>query len=203
MFQSPVAPPPLVPGVPPVAAGRQTTETDRLSHLSPVPGVPPVAAGRQTTETDRLSHLSPVPGVPPVAAGTTQSMPPLPPTRLAPSSSEPGEFTRMFQSPVAPPTPVPSVPPVAGGRQTTETDRLSHLSTVPGVPPVAERRQTTETDRLSHLPPVPGVPPVAAGTPPSLPPSRPMTPSSPEAGEYTRMFQSPVAPPMPAPGVPP
>src|ERR1039457_3536324 len=181
MFQSPVAPPPLVPGVPPVAAGRQTTETDRLSHLSPVPGVPPVAAGRQTTETDRLSHLSPVPGVPPVAAGTTQSMPPLPPTRMAPSSSEPGAFTRMFQRPVPPPTPVPGVPPVAGGRQTTETDRLSHLS------------------------PVPGVPPVAAGTTQSMPPMPPtrLAPSSAEPGEFTRMFQSPVAPPTPVPGVPP
>src|ERR1039457_6748216 len=101
MFQSPVAPPPLVPGVPPVAAGRQTTETDRLSHLSPVPGVPPVAAG------------------------TTQPMPPRPPTRLSPSASERGECTRMFQRPLAPPAPVPGVPPVAGGRQTTETDRLS------------------------------------------------------------------------------
>src|ERR1019366_4288445 len=150
-----------------------------------------VAGGRQTTETDRLSHLSPVPGVPPVAAGTTQSMPPLPPTRLAPSSSEPGEFTRMFQSPVAPPPLVPGVPPVAAGRQTTETDRLSHLSPVPGVPPVAAGRQTTETDRLSHLSPVPGVPPVAAGTTQSMPPLPPtrLAPSASEPGEFTRMFQ--------------
>ena len=47
----------------------------------------------------------PVPDMPPVGGGTKQPMPPLPPTRLAPSPSEPGEFTRMFQSPVAPPAP--------------------------------------------------------------------------------------------------
>src|SRR5664280_259809 len=48
--------------------------------------------------------------------------------------------------------------------------------------------------------PVPGVPPAVAGTPtpvPPLPPTR-LAPSPSEPGEFTRMFQSPVAPPTAA-----
>src|SRR5450631_966771 len=54
-------------------------------------------------------------------------------------------------------------------------------------------------------PPTPGMPPVGAGTPPPMPPPPPtrVAPSSSEPGEFTRRFQSPVAPPSAEPGMPP
>src|ERR1035441_9551268 len=119
---------------------------------------------------------APLPGVPPFAVGTP--------------GSEPGAFTRMFQSPVAPP-PVPGVPPSRPvAPSSSEPGAFARMFQSPVTPPT----------------PVPGVPPVAAGTPtpePPPPPSRPVAPSPSEPGAFTRMFQSPVTPPTPAPGVPP
>src|ERR1039458_1336281 len=117
---SPAAPPTPVPGVPPVVAGApppvppatpvrpvapSSSESDEFMRMfqSPVAPPAPPAAARTPVST---------PPATPVAAGTPPPVPPATPVRpVAPSTSEPGEFTRMFQSPVAPPS-VPGVPPV-------------------------------------------------------------------------------------------
>jgi hypothetical protein len=113
-------------------------------------------------------------------------------------SSEPGEFTRMFQSPVAPP-PEPVVPPPAVATQVA-----------PALPAAAPPAATPSSDpgEFTRLfqnpvtpPPEPVVPPAAVATKvtPAPLPAASAAPPAAGPGEFTRIFQSPAAPPSPGP----
>src|ERR1019366_687724 len=153
MFQSPVAPPSGVPGMPPVGAGRQTTETDRPSHPSAEPG-----------EFTRMFH-SPMPDAP-----VQGDWPP-----AAAKPQEPGEFTRMFQAPSAARPEAGPTPPKGG--EFTEFFKAS-----PGGMPMGPQFPSA-----SQFPQAPAAPAPA--------------PSRQEVGDYTRMF-GPGARPGPPPAVP-
>src|SRR5450759_3939102 len=105
--------------------------------------------------------------------------PPPPPVRPAATpSTEPGAFTRMFQSPVAPPPAEPVVPPAsAATRQFTPPPPPAPLR--PAATPSTEPGAFT---RMFHSPmpdaPAQGDWPPAAAKPP-------------EPGAFTRMFQAP------------
>ena len=134
------------------------------------------ATAERPIVADSLLHPPPV--NPQNIAAPLRPPDPQPPAAVPPPQArpEPGEFTRMFQSPgvipvataVAPPSaPSPLTPPPAPQTQ------------VPSTPPAPPARQ-------AQAPPVPPAP-LASPTPPVTP-----SPVAKEAGEFTRMFQSPV-----------
>src|ERR1019366_813412 len=108
------------------------------------------------------------------APGAEPGLPATPPQSNAPTpSSEPGESTRMFRSPVPPPAPPTS-------------------AATPQLTPPAPSSEPGEFTRMFRRPVAPPAPPTSAATTQLTPPA----PSS-EPGESTRMFQSPVPPPAP------
>ncbi len=136
-------------------------------------------------------------------------------------AQEPGEFTRMFQAGWQPSGPVTSEPqpPAAasawppsgpgGPPGTLEAPTLT-APTGPGPAPGVEGDEFAKLFEQIHVAPQP-TPPAAPGPAPGVPSAGPQPlPSGPEPGEFTRMFQSPLAPsplepaPMgPAVGAPP
>jgi len=102
--------------------------------------------------------------------------PPIPPQSTTPQpqqTSDPGEFTRMFQTPAASPD------PVVKSMEPSEFDRI--FQTPAAKEPVGSFTRTFEV-------PVMKQPPAAA--PPPSPPSTPQA----QPGEFTRMFQVPAEP---------
>lgn len=152
------------------------------------PVAPPVAAAEPPPVSPPAAG-SPEPGLSPGRPPESPtpeifSAPVTPPT---PAPSEPGEFTRMFQTgwQAAPPPPAVPVgaPPAAG------------------LPPGPEPGEFTRMFQQGI--PTPAAPQPPVGPPPAFPqpPSAPL-PAGPEPGEFTRMFQSPLAPSPLPPQVP-
>src|ERR1035437_250523 len=135
-------------------------------------------------------------------------VPPAPLRPAATPSTEPGEFTRMFQSPVAPPPTEPVVPP-ASAATTQFTLPPPPAPLRPAATPSTEPGEFTRMFQSPVAPPAePVAPPASAATrqftpPPPPAPLRPAATPSTEPGAFTRMFQSPVAPPPAEPVVPP
>jgi hypothetical protein len=121
-----------------------------------------------------------------VAAPVRPPDPPPPAASSPPQAKpEPGEFTRMFQAPVAPsaagpPPPAATAPPAAPAPSVKT--------------PPAAAKEAGEFTRMFQAPSVPGTTPVPAAPAPSAAPPR----ANSEPGEFTRFFQTPSpAGPMP------
>jgi hypothetical protein len=124
-------------------------------------------------------------------AGETSSRPDSQLPSAATWSSEPGEFTRMFQSAAA-----PTLEPVAPPAAATKVTPLAPLARPPVTPSTEPGEFTQMFQNSAAPPPEPFVPPPAvAKVMPAPPPAQ-----SSEPGEFTRLFQTapppePVAPP--------
>jgi hypothetical protein len=139
---------------------------------------------------------APVPGVPPtrdpVAAPRPSAAEPAPPPEPrplaappAPVDDEPGEFTRLFQSPLGAPEPAPAEPAPA--------------EPAPGK--AAEPVETPETPSLAADAATASEPPHE--TNPGASADAPPAPPALEPGEFTHMFRAPTQPPPQEPGAPP
>ncbi|HWE52983.1 MAG TPA: hypothetical protein VG273_24540 [Bryobacteraceae bacterium] len=142
------------------------------------------ATAERPVVADSLLQASPV--KPQNIAAPLRPPEPQPPAAVPPPQAkpEPGEFTRMFQSPVANPAIIPAAP-----------------SQPPAPQPPAQQTQAPPTQPAplapqAQAPPVSPAPLAAPAPTVKTPP-----PASKEAGEFTRMFQSPAghgAMPVPA-----
>ena len=170
------------------------TDTQRFSRAGAwkVPTTPPAAAP------------TPLPPVEPAApsafadmfrasepAPTGQTMAPDASAAPPPVASEPGEFTRLFQTgavPAAPPAAPSPVPPAIAKIPQPSTGPAAPIPQGPAAPPAGS--SPGEFTRLFREPAAP----MAEPTPPPPPPAS----SSP--GDFTRMFQQSSMPSAPAPG---
>src|ERR1035437_6717121 len=133
---------------------------------SPAPRAP--EPGEFTKQFQRPAAPAAEPGLPAASPFTAQfpaagSAPPIPPARPAATpSTEPGEFTRMFQSPVAAPAPEPVAPPAcAATTQFTPPMPAARPAATPSTEP-------GEFTRMFQAPPSP-----QAGPPPAPEPVAP------------------------------
>jgi hypothetical protein len=173
----PSAPTPLSPTVSPLNAHSQLNQ--KFTEL--------FATAERPIVADSLLQASPV--KPQNIAAPLRPPEPQPPAAVPPPQAkpEPGDFTRMFQSPAASPVVIPAAPPsaIAPVPQPPAAPQTQPPPTQP--PPLAPQAQTSP---VSHAPLAAPAPPIK--TPP---------PAAKEAGEFTRMFQSPAghgATPVPA-----
>src|SRR5580658_1754895 len=146
---------------------------------------PPVAPSSGPGEFTSMFQQGSAPVAPPVPAAPQQTP--------APPPSGPGEFTRMFQqgsAPAAPPV-MPAAPQTPPPATPGEFTRLFQAAQAPPAPPTPAPKQespdmtATKTMRIplpQDLPPIPKAEP-------------PPQPTTPTAGEFTRMFQSGGSPP--------
>ncbi|HEY1183059.1 MAG TPA: hypothetical protein VGE89_02675, partial [Bryobacteraceae bacterium] len=158
MMAAPGAQPP--PARPPVAS--KPEESTRLFQTAAVPTAAPAPPASANIPQPPLAPEQPKPQ-PPAAA------PPAPPPDVAapvppPVASEPGEFTRLFQT-------VPAAAPAAAPAS----------ANIPQ-PPLTPAEPKPQPSAVAPPPP-PALPPVAA--PPAPPPA------ASEPGEFTRLFQTP------------
>ncbi|MCX6632119.1 MAG: hypothetical protein NTW28_31300, partial [Candidatus Solibacter sp.] len=161
---------PAAPG-PPVLAprapepGEFTKQFQRPAAPVQEPGLPATSPVGGAAEMDEFAKIF---AAPPASAAATQH------SQAPPLVSEPGEFTRMFRSPVAPPAPEPSVPPVSAAA-TQHTPAAPQMPARPAATPAAE----------------PSAPPVAVAATqhtPSQMTAHPAAAPTSEPGEFTRMF---------------
>ncbi|MCX6611114.1 MAG: hypothetical protein NTW74_09730, partial [Acidobacteria bacterium] len=133
---------------------------------------------------------APVVVPPPVAPPPLPVAPvPVAPPPVAPLAQEPGEFTRMFKAPSAPPpaasAPIPPAPQAQGPGEFTQMFMAS--------PP----KPAASTSQMpSYVPPAPVAAPFDSLFPPA--PQAPPA-ANPDADEFNRMFQSPLMQHTPAP----
>ncbi len=143
------------------------------------PPVPPVAPGRPSPFADMFEAPQAMPTGQMMSSGAQQS--PAPPV-----ASEPGEFTRLFQTAA-----VPAAPPAA-----------------PAPPAVANIPQASLAPAAEPKPQPPATPPASPLDSPPLPPPVAAQPVPPpvasEPGEFTRLFQTAAVPAAaPAASTPP
>jgi hypothetical protein len=173
---SPAAPPPISPASPPKAHSELNQKFTELFATAERPVVADSLLNAPPENARNIAAPLRPPDPPPPAAA--------PPPQARP---EPGEFTRMFQSPVAASA---AAPPPA---QTPPVPRAPLTATAPPAkapPPAA--KEAGEFTRMFQAPAGPGTTPV-----PPAPSAAPAAAKS-EPGEFTRFFQTPSpAGPMP------
>lgn len=159
LAETPPAPPPVPSAPAPVSptVSPQTAHSELNQKFTEL-----FATAERPIVADSLLQAPPV--SPQNIAAPLRPPEPQPPAAVPPPQAkpEPGEFTRMFQSPVAIPASIPVATPSA-------------LAPLPPSP--APQAQA---------PPVPPAPLAATAPPAKTPP-----PAAKEAGEFTRMFQAP------------
>ncbi|MGA9107745.1 MAG: hypothetical protein WB359_20570, partial [Bryobacteraceae bacterium] len=203
MWKVPAMTPPAA--APPVQPAPGTHQPPEPSPVASGPGeftrmfqAPPAPPAPLATEEITQPIPSPVPPAPlrpivPPAAPPVAAAPAPPPVAAAqPARPQPGEFTRLFQTPASP----AAVPPAPDALATAEIMQPM-LSPMPPAP----------TQRPVAPPGAPAPPAVAASpAPPPAAPQRPASvptapPAASQPGEFTRLFQTP-APPAAVPPAP-
>ncbi len=185
-----------LPQTPPAAKGSPASLNQQFAELFPT-AERPVLMPETVILPPARPAAKPVPasGPPPAAQ---LSAPPPPPS--APPPPPPGEFTRMFQSPVANQAQPP--PSSAPAPASNDFERFFE-PTAPAGPmprsPVVQQPLTPQApgnagpNKVGEFTRMFGKGDLGAF---AAPPAAPPPPKEP--GEFTRMFQSPVAPPAPA-----
>ena len=182
--------------------------------------VPPVEPAQPTAFEDMFRTPGPTPTGQMMAPGAHQPPAPLP---ASPVASEPGEFTRLFQTSAVPaaapappavanisqPSPLPAEPkPQAPAALPATPPAPPPVAAAPVAPPIES--QAGEFTRLFQTPAVPTAAPAAPipqalvalpVAPPAAPPAPPPVAAAPvpppvesQAGEFTRLFQTPAVP---------